>query len=221
MDKKLELTNNKESNFRLTNFFTNLLNKGSATIENTLINFDADDIFKLKIVLENYYHEDKLEMPYKAPEFNIDACLWSAKYLYCATHLVILRELDNTKIEEFLQDFNGKITADVIYSVDLCFRYLPQVFNFAKNLSPEDFLVKKLTKTAYDWGFSSFGIELEPPFDSKEILKNKSLTYAYIDRILENKDKKRIDTNEISNLLKEATGNYGKEFYPEFFIGEK
>jgi hypothetical protein len=200
----------------LTSFITDLWGQGSVTMPGHIIPFEEDDLKEAVIVLKQNYEQDQLNMPGKIPAFHDEASLWGACYLYRALQFVMLRDASEEIILEHLKEFTGIKTAEVFYSVDLSFRYLPTLFNFAKSLSPDDVLVQCLKKTANEWPLSSVGIELtqEPQHDL--ILRNTSLKQLYVDRITQLRDNKRAAYPEIKLLVQQALGNHSELLWPEF-----
>jgi hypothetical protein len=205
----------------LSSFLNDLLEKGHIVVSNKIIKFEKEDLHESTALLKNYYNEDKLGMPYNAPEFLPSAVLWSAAYLYYSVQLAMLRNLDDDTVITLLQDYSEKISPETIYSVDLCFRYLPRLLDFIKGLAPDDMLVKCLEKTVVNWPFSSVGIRLEEDFNIEIILKHNSLSAAYIDRIIKCKDIKRINSKEVIILIEEALGGYADKLWPEFLYLKK
>lgn len=204
---------------KLSNFLQDLLYKGQVTVANQIIDFDKDDLKSANLILKNYYDEDKLEIPYKAPEYLSSAAIWAAKYLYYAIQLSMLRNLNDQTVKDLLQDFPEALTIESIYSADLCLRYLTQLFDFVKGLSPDDILVKCLEQVATKWYFSSVGIDFEVKnIDLQTILKSSSLTYAYIDRIIKYNDLKRVNNPEVMELIKEVLGNYSDILWSDFSL---
>lgn len=202
---------------KLSIFLQNLLSKGEVIVESNIIKFEEKDDQEVINILEKYYQEDKLEMPYLAPEFLPSAGLWAIKYFYYSIQSALLREIDEKTISDLLKDFELEKSPEAIYSVDLVFRHLPQLFDFIRALAPDDFLVKCIKEIAIKWPFSSVGIDFEDDFNIDNILKNKSLTYSYIDRIISYKDIKRIKNQKIMNLVEEVLGNYSETLWNDFY----
>lgn len=199
----------------LTEFITGLLEQGSVTVAGEPLQFAEEDKQGAMAALKNYYNDDSLEMPYTAPEFDEEAALWAAEYLYSAIQLTMLRDLGDDAVQTMLKDLEKPITAEAIYSADLMFRYLPDLLELAKGLAPGDALVKRIKDTLHRWPFSSVGIELTEEADHKVIFDHPSLRSAYIDRIIRQKDIKRVKNNEqLMELAVTALGNYPSELWP-------
>lgn len=200
----------------LSNFIGTLLSEGKVSVEGQLNSPEAHDINDAGKILYAYYQDDILEMPYTAPEFSEVAALWGAEYLYKAVQLIVLRDVEEEMINNEFKPFTGQLTPSVMYSVDLMLRYLPQLFELAKGLAPGDLLVEILKKTASQWPYSSVGIELDETVDDKLILEYPSLRYTYIDRIIQAKDKQRMNDPVVADYIKEVAGEQFSVFLPTF-----
>lgn len=199
----------------LASFIQSLIKDGSVSVKGVLVDFTIDDLEQSKRVLEQYYHNDKLEMPYSAPAFSADAALWASTYLYTATQLTVLRDAGAQIVQERLKKFEGAINPAAIYSADLVLRYLPALFELSKGLAPADMLVQELQQTAAEWPFSSVGIGVHIVAQEEVIFSHPSLAQTYITRIIDRKDKTRLTTPEIESLILAAIGQY-TDLWPGF-----
>ena len=198
----------------LSTFLSDLFLTGKVTVERKVQDFLPEDLAKSAAILDAFYEQDRLHMPHQAPPYAQSAAIWAAQYLYRTTQLLLLRDQDNQAVMQLLPLFPDRIAPNTIYSIDLCFRYLPDVFVFAKGLAPNDILVKRILETAINWPFSSVGMKLPRAVDPGIILDHPSLRYAYIDRIIEKKDMSRVGPASIFALVREALGEYATEFWP-------
>lgn len=201
----------------LSTFLTTLFTEGKVVATGELSSFEPDDLQAAEMVLRQFYDEDALEMPAQVPAFHPEAALCAAQYIYNAVQLIIHRDLDEEAVEKYLSGLLPEpATPDVIYSVDLTLRYLPELFGLAKGLSPLDIVVTKLKETAARWPFSSVGVALEGKYALENILGHASLKYAYADRILAKKDKNRARHPQAKELIAAVLGDYSSALWPEF-----
>ncbi|MEM7374676.1 MAG: hypothetical protein AAF587_39155 [Bacteroidota bacterium] len=198
----------------LANFLLDLFETGAVSVAGELHAFQAEDVYQAAMILDRQYERDLLRMPYQAPEFSEDAALWAAKYLYIAAQLMMLRELDAESVIRELPGFPEHMSPRAIYSVDLTFRYLPDLFALARGLAPDDILVLTLEKTAIQWPFSSVGMRLPKEVDPGIVLDHPSLRYAYIDRIIASKDRSRLTPPPIRELIREVLGGHLASLWP-------
>jgi len=199
----------------LLDFITNLLEKGEITVSKDLSVFSDIDYLEATNALRQMYERDALDMSFTSPDFYEQPALWAATYLYRAIQCSLLRDLEAEKVKELLPSYEGEINAESIYSADLMLRYLPDLWNLAKGLAPDDALVVLLRETAIQFPFSSIGIEGIKNMNLDEIVNHASLRQAYVDRILQAEDKERLEDSRIMELAKEVLGNQTKILAPK------
>ena len=201
----------------LTSFLNDLLTTGSVTLAGRPQPFEVADLRAAEARLGAYHTQDALEMPGNAPPFEAAAASWAVRYLYHAIQLALVRELDEAVIQQQLADFPGTVTPEVIYSVDLTFRYLPDLLRLAKGLAPGDALVARLQATARQWPLSFVGTE--PPAAAEAetvILAHPALAQAYIDRIIRTKDQAHAAQSHLAPLVSAALGAHASTLWPDF-----
>jgi hypothetical protein len=199
---------------KLTNFVKDLWDTGSVDLDRQIIPFEENDLQQAVVVLRNHYEQDILNMPGQAPAFHPEAGSWSTVFLYRVLQFILLRDTEHDTIRQHLKPYQGIQSAEAIYTVDLSFRYLPVVFNFAKGLAPDDILLHYLSDTAAYWPFSSVGLELSDTPQHNLIIEHASLKQAYIDRIIHQKDKRAM-LADIKPLVQESLGLYTEMYWPE------
>jgi hypothetical protein len=198
----------------LSEFLTRLLTDGLVLVPRHMAVFQEDDLQASALLLKQLYDTDCFEMPYQAPAFEPEAALWAARYLFYATQLVLLRDQDEAAMDQYLQPFPGQQSAGVIYSVDLVFRYLGNLFKLSSGIAPNDPLVIYLRQTAAQWPFSSVGLNIEPATDTAVILEHPSLKYTYVDRIILRTDVSRLNGIKEQQTLKEILGIHQAKLWP-------
>jgi hypothetical protein len=201
---------------KLTHFLTNLTQEGSAHLEGDILPFEPDDLTNAVGFLHAMYEYDALDMPHTPPQYLGAAGLWAAQFFYHALQCTVMRNLDDEAVENLLKDYAEDITPEAIYSVDLTFRYLPDLFKLAKGLAPDDVLVQILKKNALIWNFSSVGMDLGNDVSHGIVLEHPSLRIAYVDRIIQAKDIKRAHSDAIKELVQAALGNYATQIWSDF-----
>lgn len=198
----------------LTAFLHDLFTEGKVVVAPTTAQFERNDLVHALDILDRRYTEDVQEMPGRAPDFLPEAALWAGQYVYRAAQLTLLRDLDEAAVVKLLAPYPGIPVAEAIYSIDLSFRYLPDLFNLARGLAPGDILVKTLRETAEKWPFSSIGIEVKD-LNTDVIYKNPSLRQAYTDRIIAAKDQRRMQEDRWQQSVYEALGDHAGLLWPE------
>ena len=197
-------------------FLQDMLLKGEAIVQPELQQFDASDLNYAREILEAYYKTDIQNLANGAPEFDADAALWAAQYVYHSMQFLLLRQLKEEEIIATLNMYGKPQTAAAIYSADITLRHLPDLVNAAKGLAPDDVLVTKLNETATQWQYSSVGIAIQSAEISEAVLENNALRIEYIDRIVARRDKSRLQDAITKNMITEALGIHSESIWPGY-----
>jgi len=200
----------------LTDFLAQLLGSGAVTMGSQLTPFAPADLAAAEQQLRRYHAQDALAMPHRAPAFAPAAAEWAAQLVYRAIQLVVLRDLDETVVQQELADFPAPADAAAVYSADLMLRHLPDLLELAKGLAPGDALVARLHELARQWPFSFVGTEPGSPEAQAVVLSDNSLRTAYIDRIIAARDQGRANQPGVRELVQQALGKYTADFWPDF-----
>ncbi len=200
----------------LTHFLTHLVEEGHAYVDNDIQAFDPDDLQAAANFLQTVYQNDSLDMPDRPPQYLAAAALWAAQFLYRALQCTVLRNLEADVVKDLLKPYPEPPSPEAIYAVDLTFRHLPDVFKLAKGLAPDDILVTILKENAVRWHFSSVGMAIEADIAPENILAHPSLRLAYIDRIIQAKDIKRVNSDVLRELVETALGDYTPQLWADF-----
>ena len=199
---------------KLSLFLNGLLEDGNVVVPRTMTAFESADLEAAGKLLLTLYEQDSLEMPYDCPGFHREAALWASGYIFRVCQLILLRDVNETELMDWLKGFDGLQTAEVVYSADLLLRFLPDLFRLGSGLSPEDPLLAHLKLVAGQWPFSSVGIEKIKVSAGDVIWQHPSLKYAYIDRIIQRKDLQRLKGDHERELLKETLGAHQQALWP-------
>jgi hypothetical protein len=146
-------------------------------------------------------------LPGSAPEFLMEPALWSAQTVYRACQSLVYREWDAGRaLRCSTAAPRGTRTAAMHYSVDLAMRFLPDVWRLARTAAEGDALGSKLLELAGDWPLSSVGIPGVSASSIDGIAQSECLLALYVDRILERKDRSRLDDPRIRSAAQAAIG---------------
>lgn len=200
----------------LKQFIQDITQQGKVTVEANVTPFTEEDIQAAIQQLREHYEHQKQELTATVPAFDAAAAIWAAGFLYRAIQLVILRHLGEEAVNELLTPYEGVISPEAVLSVDLSFRYLPNLISLAKGLAPEDVLVKRLREAAIQWPFSSVGMKVEEELNIETIMNNACVRRSYIDRIITARDIKRCNNPQVKEYIQEALGDYGHVLWPGF-----
>lgn len=165
-----------------------------------------------KIKLTDWECVWRNHVPGTPPRFDLDAGMWAIKWLYQVCQFTLWRDASQELIDQSLAapcpSPRNEITD---YSVDVCFRFLPDVLRLAVRLSPADYLVEQIRVQAAAWPLSSVGTENLPtlaPLSS--FIAHPSLKQLYVDRILAAEDKPRADDPVVLSAIKTSIGAHSQ-----------
>src|SRR5262245_54050535 len=104
------------------------------------------DVDAIAEVLRDFDRHARLEMAFEAPAYLEAPALWAASKLYRACQLFVFREPDNMTQQALADPCRERLSASVAYSVDLSFRFLPDVITLARAASGVDALLNELLR---------------------------------------------------------------------------
>lgn len=190
-------------------------------------------------VLHRYEAGFREQLPGDPPEWNSSAALWGLEMLYQASSYLLHRDASVEVLRSSLsRPCPEKPSAGVCYSVDLSFRFLPDLQRMVTEIARNDPLCDILETWGMEWPLSSVGgpirrsiVELgdpaqEPPvqnttelppsnerrgetvWDLSGFWEHETLRRVYLDRILIAKDLSRLNDPRVALAAREALGNY-------------
>ncbi len=172
---------------------------------------------KLVSFLEKEYQSEALDFPFTSPEFHPKAALWAAETVYYAAQFILFRENDDTKMEEFFPEFQFEVSPSSMLSVDLCFRFVPDMLRQLTLIDQEDSLISILEKYLKIWHFSGVNYSLDlKETDLDVIFSNPCLQQLYLNRIATYKNIHLAKMTKINHLLKANFGIFEETFWPNF-----
>lgn len=202
----------------LTVFLTDLFQDGEVVVEGQLKPFLEADLAAAGRLLKRIYEEECVDLPFEPPGFDQAAAMWSAQFLYRAVQFALLRELDDQSIQQELEPFQTQLTPSAIIAVDLCMRYLPDLFKLVRGLAPDDILVTYIRQTAAQWPYSAVGMGLtDGASEATIILSDKGLRQLYLERVIDKEDTIAVKHFELLPWLEEMAGLYPEKLLPKAF----
>ncbi len=156
----------------------------------------------------------RLDMPLEPPDLDLDAATWAAGMLYRACQFFVFREIGEDAVRKTLEEkcpsLKGGTTAspEIVYSVDLLFRFLPDLIALARGIAQNDPLVVGLMDLARDWPMSSVGVRGLLELDIEGIVEHPALRRMYADRIIERADVSRLSNDDAVEAVREALGDH-------------
>jgi len=189
-------------------FLETLLGEGRASVP-PLGPISAEQKGAAKEVLDRYQRLWRQECPSPVPEFHPAAAAWAAEQFCLACQFAIFRDADQQTIQAALsQSPPGDKTAGDHYSVDLVFRFLPDLVKFVHSASSDDPLEKILRLWAQEWPLSSVGIDGTEVTNLQPLYDSPGLMALYVDRILALGDRTRLADDQVREHVLAAVGMY-------------
>jgi hypothetical protein len=167
----------------------------------------------------------RLDLPGEAPPLAMAAARWAAVSLFHACQFVAFRHVGEEMIAAALgaplhkTDGLGSPSYDrdamespsyhaaaLHYSVDLTFRFLPDLMRLARSDAENDPLLGYLRQWAVDWPLSSVGLPDVSPRSIEPIINHPCLLGIYRDRIIARKDRSRRGDPRIDEAIAQAVG---------------
>ncbi|MBI1246249.1 hypothetical protein GC197_00205 [bacterium] len=166
-------------------------------------------------IIAHYEAIWRRDLPRSLPAMNPAAANWAAEKLFRACQFLIYRDADEGAMQSALQGNCPVVPSpESHYSVDLTFRFLPDVEKSARAASGKDPLVDTLRSWAINWPLSSVGMPNLGELNIAGFAGNCGLMQVYADRILATKDQSRLADPRVKQHVLVSVGAY-----PELAIG--
>lgn len=161
--------------------------------------------------------EYRKTLPADVPPVNQPALQWALTAFYRASQFLVFRELP---VELLRSDLSNpcpeKQSASTSYSVDLTFRFLPDLVRLTRSISSQDPLLEFLQRWGFEWPLSSVGIADVQLGSVDPILEHASLCTIYVDRILGTGDIGRLNDPRTAEAVRTALGDF-RELSPVIY----
>ena len=174
-------------------------------------------------LLREEYAKEAMNFPGIAPSFEREAAVWAARIVFNASQLLLSREQDTQDIVKLLPPYSGAMTPAAILSADLCLRCLPDIIKKAREINPDDPLIRLLEDLLRDWHYSGIGYFRSDLFrddpgdlsDFSSILADDCLRLLYIDRVIERRVTALANLPELWPGVLAAMGDHSTFFWKE------
>jgi len=162
-------------------------------------------------LLREWDGEARLRVAGRAPEFDPEWGRWGARVFVRLCQYLVFRELDEEQLSddrERLAPPSGFVKPSAIWSVDVTFRFLPDLEHLARRAAERDPLLEWMGSLAAEWPLSSVGMsETEPdPARVDRILADPVLRLLYLERISARKDFARLEGDGVREAFAAAGG---------------
>jgi len=203
---------------QLSIFLEELFTTGEVTVAPGIIALEAADLAASGTLLRKQYDLRVLEFAGIVPPWQEDAAIWAATYVFRAAQLSVLRDEGEEQVRNLLPAFPETRSAAAVFSADICLVHLPDLWQLAKGLAPQDVLVNLLSQTAMDWPFSSVGMEIPEAAPGAWFAESPDLARAYANRIIQQKDHRRAVHAPVDEYIREILGEHAGLLWPELLL---
>ncbi len=149
----------------------------------------------------------RAELGDQLPPLNQMAAEWAAAQLYQACQLLVCRDVASEVVSRTLaQPCPVPRNESVDYSVDLFFRFLPDLLTVARRLAPADPLTNALLEWAKTWPLSSVGVSAGTELATGAFSGNSALMRLYADRVVERRASDRLNDLQLRKVLRADAG---------------
>jgi hypothetical protein len=149
------------------------------------------------------------ELAGEAPPLDLAAGGWAAVQFYCACQFLVCRDATAEKVTQILGAPCPVARSPATdFSVDLIFRFLPDLHERARRLAPDDPLVAALGLWARDWPLSSPGVVLEEPPVLETFRTWPALWRLYVDRVMGRRAADRWRDQGVASQLRADLGAF-------------
>jgi hypothetical protein len=198
-------------------FLDKLLHSGEVRLTDAIAPTDTE-LQRGSLLLAAFEKTWRLELPGTAPAFSPVVASWAAASFFRAVQLLLFRDLP---ADEICSSFESACPpcdpVDKHYSVDMIFRFLPDLWKFSQAAAEQDPLSLQLKDWCIQWPLSSVGAQniltaqndsAEFRFEIDEFADNDCLMQVYIDRIVSHADASRMNDQRVIKRLHQSAGMY-------------
>jgi hypothetical protein len=151
------------------------------------------------------------ELPGSPPALSVEHARWGAVTFYRASQLLVYRDWGSDAVAAALKQPCGEIEESAThYSVDLTYRFLPDLVRMARAAAHDDPLVHELMHWAARFPLSSVGLEIAGDLNVEPIVQHPSLLAMYVDRIMVAQDTSRLNDARVREAVAGALGIHGR-----------
>lgn len=152
---------------------------------------------------------NRLDFPGEAPPLSPAGARWALAQLHAACRFAVYRDVESSQIEEALNiPCPSAAVESQHYSVDLLFRFLPDLYRLTKSASQDDPLCTHLRRWAVEWPLSSVGMPGLEAVDPSAVVEHAGLLRLYVDRIIARRDVSRLGNPRVCAAVRAAIGDF-------------
>lgn len=202
------------SNLPLSEFAQRLLHDGNAAVPTlpTILAPAAEDLRQATVVLCDAEGVLRAAAPATPPPLNAAAALWALRVFGWAGYTALDRHQERTTLPDELSVSRPDATRlENHWSVDVVFRFLPELCRRAQRIAPEDDLHATLQAIAAAWPMSTVGMPVEWSAESlQRVMSDRSLSRILVDRVAVRADKRLAANETVQTMLRDDAGAYAE-----------
>ena len=191
-----------------TAFLTSLFDNGRVSIPFPAP-LSAEVIRAGDEVISAFERDYRYDLPGDPPLLVSDAARWAAVRFFRACQFTVYRDVDaETLNAELSGNYEGALSPANHYSIDIIFRYLPDLAKVARGAAEQDPLLEHIGRWARQWPLSSVGmtnIEIE---SIDAIAGHPALLQLYVDRVIAHRDASRQTDERVRIAIETSLGMY-------------
>ncbi len=190
-------------------FIDSLVSTGQVVLPHPVEAGGDVDLLALRDCLTSLDSRRRAEVAQPAPRLDVDWAVWAADSFFRACQLTVHRDVDSEHVDKLLPSREEvERGASAHWSVDLAFRYLPDLHRLASGVSPSDPLNVHLINWANDWPMSSVGVKATPDtrFEVDAVMADPCLRATYVDRIVDRADWARLTDPAVRRAVRDVFG---------------
>lgn len=158
--------------------------------------------------LEALHASAGLELGGEPPPLDIASAEWAASQLYLACQCLVCRDVTPDLMHAAFSSPVQKSdsTAGIAWSVDVVFRWLPDLHAMLRRIAPDDPLAAIIGRLAQAWPLSSVGISLETTPVIDGWCSHPALWRLYVDRVSERQAEDRLRDPRVARQIRIDVG---------------
>lgn len=179
--------------------------------------FSENERIKVINFLRKEYDREALNFPFEAPIFNEGAAIWSAEFVYLVAQFILYRKDNIGKLDELFPIYLQEVDASTALSVDLTFRFIPDMLLQLRSIDSEDPLINLVEDQLHKWHYSGIKYDLDVHnIEMNWIFSSRCMQQLYVDRIIAYKNIKLAKNKNIYPHLKATLSIFETFFWVDF-----